>query len=265
MVGRRMWCVVGVVAVVGLAPVVTAAGDLSFAVDVELNERYIFRGIEYHDGWSLQPNLALGWGITDATTLTLESWWNFAMEGEQLEKDAVYETDTTLWVSTEASELVELYAGYVNYTAPKSDYWERGVHHGQYNTDELFVGMTVGNDLVWFDTCISYDVDKYRGWYVDLQLGMTGQVNEAFSIEPMVHLGIASDLDADAERPDDDSYYLDDGFVDAGAALAFNYSFAEHFTAGASLNYALRFDRWSEATGLDDDYMWVGLKLGFSL
>lgn len=237
------------------------AADFSSSIEVDLVSQYVWRGVLMDDEESLQPSVTLGYAFTDRFRLDLNGWWNIALDdhGSDDHQDLLFEQDFTLTLSYAFTERFGMSAGYVYFSNPRSD-----VAPGteSYQTSELLLGARYETDLFFVDGTIYADVDAVKGYYVDLNSGLTFDLGGGFTMASGIHFGLAWDLDPNPDDPAETWWFIDDGLVEGNASLAFAYKLGDNFSLGVAAYYSRRFDDWEEVAGGDDHYTWGKVSFG---
>lgn len=231
------------------------AGESSFSLDMAVVGQYIFRGVQIDDEPSLQPSLTWSYGLDNGTSLSLNGWWNIALDdhGSDVWKDVVFEQDFTLTVSHQLGESSSLSYGYIYYSNPQSDI-APGIE--EYQTDEVFLGIDLELARLAFGVYAYYDLDLFSAFYFSTDVAWDLWSTERFSLEPSLRLGFASESDA---------WYEESGLVESLVALTATYTVNEHLSLGSAVSYGARHDDWKKVSGgLDEDYLWASVFLGLS-
>ncbi len=239
-----------VVCLMVLVAVPVGAGDVSFDASVDLVSAYVWRGLELDDKASLQPSITVGWAASETTTVSLNGWWNVALDdhGSDTWTDTLFEQDFTLALEHVLDGDTVVTAGYIYYSNPRSDV-APGIEDWQ--THELYLGVS------WnaIQATLYRDVDAVQGFYLDLSASHDLALARSWSVTPGIHLGFTSGMAPSAASPDEAAWYLSDGLVDGAATVSVSWDFAQRVSLTGTAGWSIRFDD----PPTEDDATWVGL------
>ena len=235
------------------------AGEGSVELHTDVVSRYVFRGVLVDDSWSFQPRVVLGVDLGRATWVEAEAWFNAALEtqGSATHQDEVFEMDLTLSVGRSLSETVALWVGGVHYRLPFSDL---GGESEVWSTTEVAAGLEWSPEPVVVGASLWYDLDRYKGFYLDLNAEAELALGGAWAVAPRLHLGLARDLRFDPTDPDREFVYQDDGLVEGDVALGLVWAPTETLSFHLTGHYTYRLDDPLE----DDRFAWVAVGLSFT-
>jgi hypothetical protein len=106
---------------------------------------------------------------------------------------------------------------------------------------------------------LSRDLERVKGWYLDLSGGVSLPLSATVAVEPALHLGFAVDENPNPADPDEEYWYQRNGLVDGGVALGCTYTASNGFSLSGAVHYAHRFDGATE----NEDVTWVSVKVGY--
>jgi len=222
--------------------------DLALEVDLDLNSKYVWRGINVVDDCVLQPSIDLsldGFG--------LNIWGNLDLTDENDREFEFTEVDLTASYGFTVDSF-EFGLGAIVYLFPTADG----------DTTELFA--SVGLDVFFAPTLTFYlDIDEVDGTYVTLSGSHTLEdpfdLGEEIGLSPEFSLSLGF-----GSGEHNEAYYgvRDGGFADLTLGLSVPYRLCESATVSASINYSMLLDDdFRDATD-DPDNFWFGLGLAVS-
>ena len=207
------------------------ASAFTWGIDLDFVTKYIWRGTNLNDDFSIQPNLwASIYGFTASVWFQIATEGNFNDEDEQ---QTLEEIDLTLAYEHTFSKFT-LGAGYLRYEYP-------GFNVD--GTNEVYVSAG-------YDTLIAPSVSLYRdfdveSWYLEFGLGPEFSLSEKLTINP----GIVAAL-----------YTFDEGDEDLNRiepSVALNYDLGSGFSATAHAHYVIPLS--DEIEDFFEDQFWGGI------
>lgn len=241
-----------------------AAGQFGLALDAQWLSSWVWRGIELDRGATLQPGATVSWDPHDRFGLDLNAWWNLprTSQGDPSHRDELYERDFTLSVRYVPRERWTLSAGGVRYTFPRASRLPSGKRP---DTTEVFVAASHAGEVFSHTLQANYDVDLYRGLYLDWRSSATVPLATWLTLEASVHLGAAQGLSASSSRPDELAYYERNGLVDGALGAAFEIPLTERLSAKLLGAWVIRFDDDQAFDDRDRHTSWGGIMLAWTL
>ena len=206
---------------------------------------YMFRGLNYFDGTSIQPSLSLTYALTDADVVGGSVWAHFPGESHRSSEEKFTETDYTLNYE-HSFGLVALGLGHVWYVYPDDD-------DDIVDTAEFFGSLS-------FDTVLSPRVSVYEDYrefdtqYYELALSQKIEDNslgEGFNVTPYINVGFVTNGDTVYDR--------DSGLVQITTGLASDLKLGNLLLVTPSLNYTFEID---DATVNE---FWLKISIGYEL
>ncbi|MGV8040517.1 MAG: hypothetical protein AB2L07_10705 [Thermoanaerobaculaceae bacterium] len=246
-----------------LIAVPAAAGELGLSFEALYASAYIWRGVELDSGRSLQPGVTLSWEVSDKVGFDANAWWNLAQtEPEPGHKDALYERDLTLTGRFAPAEAWELSLGWIEYSNPRAPRLPNG---DRPQTQEVFLGVSYEGKVATHAAKLSYDLDQYRGYYLDWTSTATVPLGKWLDLESSLHLGAAQGMDPNSSEPDEGYYYDENGLVDGSVGAALVTSLTPRLSLRVSGAWVVRFDDDEAFGGKDKSTTWGGVTLAWSL
>jgi hypothetical protein len=231
--------------------------SFSFSLDLDVVNQYVWRGHLFDSRISPQPSLTVGYALSERNKVDFNAWWNFAADdhGVESHRDELFEQDFTLTFTHSLSDRFDVSLGYVYWSHPRSSL--------NWQTDEVFLGLTYYNGNLTLDTTLYSDVDKVKGQYLDVRLATLYGLSERLSLETVVGFGVAYGQTLNPDKPLEFAWFLKDGLVEQSVGVNLGYELTRNLSVGASLNFTSRLDGYRAATGQGERYLWGGLSLGF--
>lgn len=227
----------------------TAKEDSSrnWGFDAALYSAYMWRGINYSDGFVLQPDLWFGMG-----PFTFDIWANFELENEVDLAGEFSEVDFSLTFDQSVA-VADLTFGVIYYTFPATDDAE---------TIELFAGATLTAFPFDPSLTIYVDIDEADGAYFDLGFGGTVFGDPGLTgIDWRGHLGFATS--------GYNKFYFGDGTVSPGSSfndisLEVSKTFAlSGFTLTPTAGFSSIINDGLRDLVADEDNFWIGVIFGW--
>jgi hypothetical protein len=223
------------------------APELSFALDLTYNGKYVWRGINTVDGAVFQPSATVAYG-----GLSFNVWGNMDLDDVNGQSGDFTEYDLTLDYSW-TWDPVDLSVGTIYYTFPHSGDAPSTieVYAGASLDVPLSPGITVYNDIHMAD-----------GAYISLSAGHA--LEDIWT--PVEGVSVSAALDASVAYGTSNYnafYYGEDSnaWTDALVSLSFPVSLGEHFSITPALNYSSLLDSDIRSNLSDDTNLWGGITL----
>lgn len=148
--------------------------EITTSVDVSFVSKYIWRGYNLVDDWTVQPSVDFSFGDTGAF---INFWYSKAFDNDYKGAD---ELDITVGKSTTFNEVFTLDFGLIGYIYPELESAD--------STAEVYVGMSydwiITPSATWY-----YDFDDYKGSYLLLGLSYSYEVMENLTLDPSASVG----------------------------------------------------------------------------
>lgn len=204
---------------------------------------YMFRGLQFYDGTSVQPALSGSYSFGDAGSLNASVWSHFSSENNR-KSEAFTEIDYTLSYSY-ALDGATVSLGHIFYTYPKDN---TGTFPA---TQEYFA--TVALDLPLTPTVsFFHDYDEFTMQYYEL--GFSQEVTpsflgDGFNATPYISLGFVSNAE---------ELYDDNGLAHITFGSSFKTSLGD-FGIVPSVNYTAKVDDNTR------NEFWIGFRVDYAL
>jgi uncharacterized protein (TIGR02001 family) len=175
-----------ILATVLTGAILPASASAGVAVDynLDLASAYVWRGVTFLDGLSLQPSMT----ANHDSGFSANVWGAFDIEDKNDNGGNFQELDVTLSYSLGLGEKNSLDIGLINYNFPNAALPARG----ESSTNELYVGWS-GDFIAQPAVTIYYDFDLLNAFYANFSVGHSIPVGETVGIDFGANFGYSSE------------------------------------------------------------------------
>lgn len=236
--------VVAVIMAFVFFPFSSYAEELEFGTDLQVNSKYMWRGLEINKDPQFQPDAWMSYG-----GFTLTVWGGMDLTDRNDEKMNFSEIDYIIEYERTFDKVI-CGLGYIYYDYPSTDYaW----------THEVFA--SVGYDVFLTPTLTVYrDMREGKGWYATFGLSHEIPITTYCTLALSGSLGFSS--------KDDSEYFYGEStnsFSDSLITVALQFPVTENITIIPSVNYtALLGPMRNENINNHDDTFWGGVNVALS-
>ncbi len=210
-------------ALIGAIVPATASAEVAVDYTLDLASAYVWRGVTFLDGLSLQPGMT----ASHSSGFSANVWGAFDLDDANGNSGNFQELDVTLGYSFGLGEKSSLDIGWINYNFPNAG----NAAGGQTSTNELFIGWSA-DVVAQPGITLYYDFDAIEGYYANFSVGHSFPVSDTVGVDIGANFGYSSSEFATAIQGGTKS-----GFSDGTATVGFSWAGEGNWGVGGFVAY----------------------------